>query len=66
MSLVFETLTPAAIARALRVGDFAGRIILPGLAEDLAAPVSEILHCPIEVGPVCAAELPLFFGADWV
>jgi len=66
MSLVFETLTPAAIARALRVGDFAGRIILPGLAEDLAAPVSEILHRPVEVGPVCAAELPLFFGADWV
>jgi hypothetical protein len=66
MSLVFETFTPAAISHALRGGNFAGRIILPGLAEELAAPVSEILHRPVEVGPVCAAELPLFFGADWV
>jgi hypothetical protein len=65
MSLVFETLTPKAIAGALRVGDFAGRVILPGLAEDLATPVSEALHRSIEVGPVCAAELPLFFGAGW-
>ena len=65
MSLVFETLTPAAIARALQGDDFAGRIILPGLAQALAGPVSEILDRSVEVGPVCAAELPLFFGEDW-
>ena len=71
MSLVYETLTPEAIAGALGADasaarDFAGRIILPGLAEELAAPVSEMLDRPVEVGPVCAAELPLFFGPDWV
>lgn len=70
MALIFETFTPEGIARALQIGDtqahaFAGRIILPGLAGALAAPVSEILGRPVEVGPVCAAELPLFFAAYW-
>jgi len=71
MSLVFETLTPEGIASALEVGDargngFTGRIILPGLAEELAEAVSERVGCPVEAGPVCAAELPLFFAEDWV
>ena len=71
MALVYETLTPKNILAALRsdgsgVTDLAGRVILPGLAEGLAAPVSELLGRTVEVGPVCAAELPLFFGAYWV
>ena len=71
MSLVYKTLTPEAIANALqadasRAYDPAGRIILPGLAEGLAAPVSEMLGRPVEIGPICAAELPLFFARDWV
>lgn len=75
MSLVFRTLTAEAIAGALGsggpaaerfAGRFAGRIILPGLAESLARGVSELLGRAVEVGPVCAAELPLFFGPDWV
>ena len=49
-----------------RAGGLAGRIILPGLADALAGPVAEILGRPVEAGPVCAAELPLFFGGDWV
>jgi hypothetical protein len=71
MSLVYRTLTAEAIANAIqagdpRVDDFTGRIILPGLAEKLARPVSDMLGRPVEVGPICAAELPLFFGSDWV
>ncbi len=71
MALVFGTLTPERIAKALQAGDrkaaeFTGRIILPGLAEGLAAPVSEMLNRPVEAGPICAAELPLFFSSDWV
>ena len=70
MSLVYKTLTPEAIVGAMQGGDsrlcdLAGRIILPGLAAPLAAPVSEMLHRPVEVGPICAAELPLFFASDW-
>jgi len=65
MSLVYKTLTVEAIAHAVRTADFTGRIILPGLAESLAAPLSQQLNRPIETGPVCAAELPLFFGSEW-
>jgi len=70
MSLVYGTFTPEGMADALQAGDtrgdrFVGRIILPGLAGWLAAPVTEMLGRPVEVGPVCAAELPLFFGSDW-
>jgi len=71
MALVYKTLTPEAIAEAFKTGgnqghDSAGRIILPGLAGSLAGRVSELLGRGVEVGPVCAAELPLFFGPDWV
>ncbi|MBC8875813.1 MAG: hypothetical protein H8E44_40830 [Planctomycetes bacterium] len=71
MSMVFGTLTSEAVANALQAPDsrahgLAGRVILPGLAETLAGPVSKSLGRPVEVGPVCAAELPLFFGADWL
>jgi len=71
MSLVFGTLTAEAVSEALAAGapgarGFTGRIILPGLAEPLADPISQILCRPIEVGPICAAELPLFLGPDWM
>ena len=70
MSLVYETLTSEAVAHAIgaseaEAGGFSGRLILPGLAEKLAPSVSERLGRAVEVGPVCAAELPLFFGTEW-
>ncbi|MHC4398107.1 MAG: hypothetical protein ACYTG0_00330 [Planctomycetota bacterium] len=68
MSLVYKTLTPQSVAKALRAdgaqtANLTGRILLPGLAEALAAPVSAMLDRPVEAGPVCAAELPLFFAS---
>jgi hypothetical protein len=70
MSLVYQTLTPQAVCDAVRDGQrradaLLGRIILPGLAERFAAPVTEMLGRRVEVGPVCAAELPLYLGPDW-
>jgi acetyl-CoA decarbonylase/synthase complex subunit gamma len=67
MSLVYGTLTPQSIAHALQADDspaekLTGPFILPGLAESLAAPTSETLGCEVEVGPICAAELPLFLA----
>lgn len=67
MSLVFGTLTPQAIANALRADDslannLTGQLILPGLAESLAAPTSELIGRQVHIGPVCAAELPLFLA----
>jgi len=71
MALVYKTLTPETVAAAVRIGEdqgraFRGRLILPGLAGPLAGRVSESLGRQVEVGPICAAELPLFFGPDWV
>ena len=71
MSLVYKELTPHSIAGALLDNglprrDFAGRFILPGLAEALVPPVSRLLNRPVEVGPVCAAELPLFLASNRV
>lgn len=70
MAMVYETLTAEAIVAAIRdaaskADGFAGQIVLPGLAEKLAAPVFKILGRPVEVGPICAAELPLYFASDW-
>ncbi len=68
MALVYGTLTPEAIADAVAAAgarQWTGRIILPGLAEPLAAPTTERLGRTVEAGPICAAELPLFFASDW-
>jgi hypothetical protein len=42
------------------------RVILPGLAWGLAPEVSAALGREVEVGPVCAAELPLYLGPAWL
>jgi acetyl-CoA decarbonylase/synthase complex subunit gamma len=40
-------------------------LILPGLAAGLRDEVASVSGLAVEVGPVCAAELPLFFGERW-
>lgn len=67
MSLVFGTLAPQAIADALQADDasvkhLTGKLILPGLAESLAPATSELVGRQVHVGPICAAELPLFLA----
>jgi acetyl-CoA decarbonylase/synthase complex subunit gamma len=68
MSLVYGTLTPQSIAHALQAGDtpaeeLTGQFILPGLAESLAALTSEMVGRRVDVGPVCAVELPLLLAS---
>ena len=65
MSLVYKTLTAEAIVGGFDEERFSGRIVLPGLAEKLAPAVSAALGRPVEVGPICAAELPIFFAEQW-
>ena len=70
MSMVFKTLTPEAVATSIATQDrippdAAGRVILPGLAQGVAEPLAERLNRPVEVGPICVAELPLYFGSAW-
>jgi len=70
MSMVYGTLTAESVSATITTADFGesvfyGRVILPGLAESLAGSVSEKLGREVEIGPVCAAELPLFLAEEW-
>jgi len=69
MAMVFQVLTAERVAAAIeREGIEPGeprRVVLPGLAAEIAPAVSEKLGRQVEVGPVCAAELSLSLGEDW-
>ncbi len=70
MALILGSFTPGRLKAALerdKVSERAGSstLVLPGLAASLRDEVASIVGHPVEVGPVCAAELPLFFGDRW-
>ena len=69
MALVYEVLTAERVHQAVREAELDGRapasrIVLPGLAEPLRAPLASLTGRSVEAGPVCAAELPLYFGEE--
>lgn len=71
MSMVFGTFTPEKLAGALRESGLAGRVkhrrlIVPGLTAPLAEGFRRATGWEVIVGPVCAAEIPLFLGDRWV
>jgi CO dehydrogenase/acetyl-CoA synthase gamma subunit (corrinoid Fe-S protein) len=70
MALIYERFTPAKIAAALEEAQLAGKVrdhtlTIPGLAAELRQPLAEATGWQIRVGPICALELPLFFGEYW-
>ncbi len=67
MALVYEVLTAERVVHALdreNVKDIAPASVLylPGLAAPIHDDLAEKSGRSVTVGPVCAAELPLFFG----
>ncbi|MFC1813399.1 hypothetical protein ACFL03_12000 [Thermodesulfobacteriota bacterium] len=69
MALVYEVLTAERVVHSLdreNVKDIApaSTLFLPGLATSLRDPLIEQSNRSVKVGPVCAAELPLFFGDE--
>lgn len=69
MALLFGTFNAERIHKALEESRFLepsvrSEVILPGLAANLAEELRSRIHLHVRVGPVCAAELPLFFGPD--
>jgi len=71
MSMIFGTFTPAKLTEALRSSGLAGRVkhrqmIVPGLTAPLAGDFRHATGWEVIVGPVCAAEIPLFLGDRWV
>ncbi len=69
MALVFKEFKAEVLADSIQsfgAQPVAGaRVVLPGLAATMQAEIEERLGRPVEFGPVCAAELPLYMGEDW-
>ena len=69
MALVYEVMTAERIASAFEQEEVSRKapsstIYLPGLAAPLRDELARRTGQPVVPGPVCAAELPLFFGEE--
>jgi hypothetical protein len=70
MAMVYGEFTPARLAQGLRESGLGGLVshrhmIVPGLTGPLAGDFAAATGWEVEVGPVCAVELPLFLGGRW-
>ena len=70
MAVILKSFTPERIRQSLekeKLKDKApgSKLTIPGLAAGLKNEIAESTGWPVQVGPVCAAELPLFFQDRW-
>lgn len=70
MAMVYRSFTPQRLDQGLMTHNLASRLkekrlILPGVLAPLEAELAAYTGWEIEVGPICAAELPLFLGEAW-
>ena len=70
MAMIYERFTPVKVTAALHDADLAAKVrhrtlIIPGLAAALEQPLAAATGWEIRVGPICALELPLYFGEYW-
>ena len=71
MSMIYQTLTPERIQKALKESGIENRIeskqmIIPGLASPLKDAIKTVTGWNVTIGPRCAAELPLFLSHVWI
>lgn len=71
MAMVYGDFTPMRLTQILSSSGLENkvnhrRMIVPGLTAPLADEFAMTTNWEIEVGPVCAVELPLFLGERWV
>jgi CO dehydrogenase/acetyl-CoA synthase gamma subunit (corrinoid Fe-S protein) len=70
MAMIYERFTPAKVTAALQEAQLAEKVqhhslIIPGLAAALEQPLAAATGWEIRVGPICALEMPLYFGEYW-
>jgi CO dehydrogenase/acetyl-CoA synthase gamma subunit (corrinoid Fe-S protein) len=70
MAMVFRSFTPQRLDQSLEAHKLAGRLaqrrlVLPGILAPLKEELAAYTGWEIKVGPICAAELPLFLGEAW-
>jgi acetyl-CoA decarbonylase/synthase complex subunit gamma len=71
MAMIYQTLTAERVYTALKetgLGEKAEvrEFLIPGLAASLKADIERLTGWRVRVGPVCAAELPLFLSESWI
>jgi len=71
MAMVYGDFTPTRLARVMEESGLESRVkhhhmIVPGLTASLAADFATATNWEVEVGPVCAVELPLFLRDRWL
>jgi CO dehydrogenase/acetyl-CoA synthase gamma subunit (corrinoid Fe-S protein) len=70
MSMIYRSFTPQRLDQGLTAHRLAERVrrhrlILPGVLAPLKEELARYTGWEMAVGPICAAELPLFLGEDW-
>ncbi len=71
MAMVFERFTSEALKQALGKSGLENKVshrnmIVPGFTSPLAEDFQKTTRWKVEVGPVCAAEIPLFLKDRWI
>ena len=71
MAMIYHTLTAERIQKAIMKSGIEAKgntreMIIPGLAGQLKAEIEMLTGWRVRVGPVCAAELPLFLSDIWI
>lgn len=71
MAMIYKTLTAERIRDALKSNApeekvAAREILLPGLASSIKSETETLTGWKVGLGPVCAAELPLFLADIWI
>jgi CO dehydrogenase/acetyl-CoA synthase gamma subunit (corrinoid Fe-S protein) len=71
MAMIYQTLTAERVHEALKETNVEKKVtrkelIIPGLASSLKEDIEELTDWHVRVGPVCAAELPLFLSEIWI
>lgn len=70
MAVIYKTLTAEQIRKDIQASGVLDRtshqkIIIPGLAEAVGEELNQLTGLNVIVGPICAAELPLFLPDRW-
>jgi CO dehydrogenase/acetyl-CoA synthase gamma subunit (corrinoid Fe-S protein) len=71
MAMIYHTLTAERIYKALKETGIQEKakkreMIIPGFASSLREDIEKLTGWQVTVGPICAAELPLFLSEIWI
>ncbi len=71
MAMIYQTLTAERIYKSLKETDIEKKtskreLIVPGLASSLKEDIEKLTGWQVKIGPICAAELPLFLSEIWI